>query len=88
MRIAKVMVCLAGFLLMSLVLVSFQAAAHPEASDGGIEKAREKAGTDLPFAGLDNHFEYDDFGITDSVIGTKVMDQQIAHNPLCSGHDD
>ncbi len=88
MRVTKVVLGLAGLLLMSLVFVSFQAAAHPDASDGGIAKAREKAGTDLPFAGLDNHFDYDEFGITESEIGTKVMDEQIAHNPLCSGHDD
>ncbi len=89
MRIAKVMVCLSGFLLMSLVLVSFQAAAHPEASNAGIAKARGQAGTDPPFDGLDKPFgPYDEFGISDSVIGTKVMAEQIVHNPLCSGHAD
>ncbi len=80
MRIAKVMVCLAGFLLMSLVLVSFQAAAHPAASNDGIANAREKAGTDPPFKGLDRA------GFGDE--STWPMAQQIAHNPLCSDHDD
>ncbi len=64
---------------MSLVLVSFQAAAHPDASDGGIDKAREKAETDPPGKGLTKA----GFGAP----GTWPMDQPIAHNPLCSGHD-
>ncbi len=78
MRIAKVMVCLAGFLLMSLVLVSFQAAAHPEASNDGIAKARGQAGTDPPGYGL----------CKAGWCTGGPMDQQIAHNPLCGGHDD
>ncbi len=80
MRIAKVMVCLAGFLLMSLVLVSFQAAAHPEASNDGIAKAREKAGVNPPFDGLTMAFG---LGSDEWV---SAMEIQIAHNPLCGPH--
>ncbi len=83
MRIAKVMVCLAGFLLMSLVLVSFQAAAHPEASEeNGIKKAREKTGMDPPGKGITKAFGYE------SEEWWSAMEIQIAHNPLCSGHTD
>ncbi len=77
MRIAKVMLGLSGVLLMSLVLVSFQAAAHPDASDGGIAEARGQAGTDPPGYGL----------CTAGWCTGGPMDQQIAHNPLCSAHD-
>ncbi len=82
MRIAKVMVCLAGFLLMSLVLVSFQAVAHPDAP--GIEKVREKEkpGMDPPAKVITKAF-----GLY-SPEWWSAMEIQIAHNPLCSGHDD
>ncbi len=80
MRTARVMLGLAGFLLISLVFVSFQAAAHPEASDAGIAKARGQAGTDPPGEGLTKA------GFGDP--STWPMAQQIEHNPLCSGHTD
>ncbi len=80
MRVTKVVLGLAGILLISLVFVSFQAAAHPDASDGGIAEARGQAGTDPPFEGLDKA------GFGDE--STWPMAQQIAHNPLCGGHDD
>ncbi len=80
MRVTKVVLGLAGLLLMSLVFVSFQAAAHPEASEGGIEKARgeAQAGTNPPLNGL----------VKGGHGSDSVMDQQIAHNPLCGGHGD
>ncbi len=82
MRVTKVVLGLAGLLLMSLVFVSFQAAAHPEASEGGIKNARAEAqaGTDPPAYGLTKAF-----GLF-SEEWWSAMDTQIAHNPLCSGH--
>ncbi len=77
MRVTKVVLGLAGLLLISLVFVSFQAAAHPEASEGGIANAREQAGTNPPLNGL----------VKGGHGSDSVMDQQIAHNPLCGGHD-
>ncbi len=78
MRVTKVVLGLAGLLLISLVFVSFQAAAHPAASEDGIDKAREKAGTDPPFKGLDRA----GFGAE----STWPLSRHRAHNPLCSGH--
>ncbi len=82
MRVTKVVLGLAGLLLLSLVFVSFQAAAHPEASNNGIANARdeEKAGVNPPFAGLTKAF-----GLG-SEEWWSAMEIQIAHNPLCSGH--
>ncbi len=82
MRITKVVLGLAGILLMSLVLVSFQAAAHPAASDDGIDKAREKAGVNPPYDGLTEAFgEFSD-------EWWSAMYTQIDYNPLCGGHSD
>ncbi len=82
MRVTKVVLGLAGLLLMSLVFVSFQAAAHPEQSGDGIDEAREQTGMDPPSAGLTKAFGFQ----TDE--WNSAMDTQIAHNPLCSGHGD
>ncbi len=80
MRVTTVVLGLAGFLLISLIFVSFQAAAHPEASNDGIAKAREKAGVNPPFDGLTKAFglESDEWW--------SAMFIQIDHNPLCSDH--
>ncbi len=80
MRVTKVVLGLAGLLLISLVFVSFQAAAHPDASEGGIAKALDKAGEDPPLPGL--------WKFGEDFKNARGMVEQVAHNPLCSGHDD
>ncbi len=80
MRVTKVVLGLAGILLISLIFVSFQAAAHPAASEDGIDKAREKAGTDPPLPGL--------WKFGPDFKNARGMAEQVAHNPLCSGHVD
>ncbi len=77
MRVTKVVLGLAGLLLISLVFVSFQAAAHPSQSDAGIANAP----VDPNFDGLSN-------GWTNSGgANGNGFTQQPAHNPLCAGHD-
>ncbi len=75
MRVTKVVLGLAAFLLLSLVFVSFQAAAHPEASDAGIDNAP----SDPNFDGLIT-------GFSNSGANGNGFAQQPAHNPLCDGH--
>ncbi len=84
MRVTKVVLGLAGLLLISLIFVSFQAAAHPAASERGIAKALEQLGGDPPgdppFDGLTKAF-----GLF-SDEWWSAMGIQIDHNPLCSDH--
>ncbi len=78
MRVTKVVLGLAGLLLMSLVFVSFQAAAHPSQSDAGIANAP----VDPNFGGLSRASTE-----SDGANGNAFA-QQPAHNPLCGGHGD
>lgn len=80
MRTAKVMLGLSGLLLMSMVLVSFQAAAHPEASAGGIDTAADHAGLNPNADGM--------FGAQDKsggMNGNGIAQQPLRH-PLCVPH--
>ncbi len=76
MRVTKVMLGLAGFLLLSLIFVSFQAAAHPAQSDAGIDNAPVDPNFDGLITGSSNSGGKNGNGFA----------QQPAHNPLCAGH--
>lgn len=82
MRVAKVMLGLAGFLLMSLAFVSFQAAAHPDQSDDGIANA-ESNGAGAP---VGSHIAEEGF-INGFASDSNAFDA-IAKNPLCPLHPD
>ena len=78
MRVTKVVLGLAGFLLLSLIFVSFQAAAHPDQSDDAIANAEANGagapvGSNAAGPGLEN-----------GVLGP-AFDHQ-ANNPLCPRH--
>ncbi len=76
MRVTKVVLGLAGFLLMSLIFVSFQAAAHPDQSDAGIDNAPVDPNLD----GLVKGFSKSGGANLNGFL------QQPAHNPNCAGH--
>ncbi len=82
MRIAKVMLGLSGLLLMSMVLVSFQAAAHPTQSDDGLANALGNTG-----APVGSHIS--DVGRANGGFdgeGNGNAGVAIANNPLCPRH--
>ncbi len=77
MRVTKVVLGLAGFLLLSLIFVSFQAAAHPGRSDEGLANA--------PCAPVGGHIS--DEGWDNGVLNENSnFFDAIAHNPLCPIH--
>ncbi len=77
MRIAKVMLGLSGLLLMSMVLVSFQAAAHPGNSAAGHAYAPcAPVGSNIADQGFANGFGNPNSNAFDA----------IANNPLCPLH--
>ncbi len=79
MRVTKVVLGLAGILLISLVFVSFQAAAHPDQSDDGLANALGNTGppvgSHISDQGLENGFE-----------GNGNAGVAIGNNPLCPIH--
>jgi hypothetical protein len=82
MRVTKVVLGLAGFLLISLIFVSFQAAAHPDKSDDGLTTAWGNAGRPIGnnidnTPGVFNGFGGDSNGNALEAIG---------NNPLCPIH--
>ncbi len=76
MRVAKVMLGLSGLLLMSLVLVSFQAAAHPEQSANGLANAPDDPAIAVATTAASNSNGANVNGVA----------QEPAHNPTCVGH--
>ena len=78
MRVTKVVLGLAGFLLLSLIFVSFQAAAHPDQSDDGIANAPLNPNG----PGLVDAFS------NSGGANSNGFNQQPAHNPTCTGHGD
>ncbi len=79
MRVTKVVLGLAAFLLISLIFVSFQAAAHPDQSDAGLANALGNTG---PPVG--SHIS--DRGLEKGFGGDSNAFDAIAHNPLCPLH--
>jgi hypothetical protein len=71
---------LSGTLLTVLILSSFQAAAHPAASEDGIGTALDTAGVNPNGDGLFEAWDASG-GMNGGGIG-----QQVPHNPLCGGH--
>ncbi len=86
MRVTKVVLGLAGILLISLVFVSFQAAAHPDQSDAGIANA-ELHGAGAP---VGNHIS--DQGRANGGFPPNFENEHsnagvaIGNNPLCPLH--
>ncbi len=74
MRVTKVVLGLAGILLISLVFVSFQAAAHPSQSEND-----GKAPVDPNLHGLST-------ASSNGGANGNGFAQQPAHNPNCAGH--
>ncbi len=80
MRVTKVVLSLAGILLISLVFVSFQAAAHPDKSDKGLANALGNTGPPVGSHISEQGFA-NGFGSEHSNAG-----EAIAKNPLCPLH--
>jgi hypothetical protein len=68
---------LAGFLLLSLIFVSFQAAAHPDQ-----DAVKDNAPLNPNFDGLVNALDKSDGA------NQNGWNQQAVHNPTCGGHPD
>ncbi len=78
MRVTKVVLGLAGLLLISLIFVSFQAAAHPEQSAKGLVNA-----PDDPAMAI-----YDIARLNSGEANTNGIDQVFTRNPTCTLHTD
>ncbi len=87
MRVTKVVLGLAGFLLLSLIFVSFQAAAHPNQSDNGIANA-EANGAGAPVGSNIADQGRLNGGFPPLLEGHSNAGVAIGNNPLCPLHPD